>query len=165
LDQGLLWECNLPLLDLVLTFRLFLPGVAVVSTWFKRRRAAALGIVASGSSVGAVIYPITLEKLIPQIGFGWSVRVIALIMIVTLAVSNFTLKSRLPPRKAGPLVEPKAFLQPSYSWFTVGAFLAFWGLYTPFFYSTSYTQRIGAPENVSLYVLSMMNVFSQGDGG
>jgi hypothetical protein len=82
-------------------------------------------------------------------------------MIVTLAISIVTLKSRLPPRKAGPLVEPKAFLQPAYSLFTVGAFLAFWGLYTPFFYATSYTQKIGAPEIVSLYVLAMMNVFSK----
>ena len=110
--------------------------------------------------MGAVIYPIALEKLIPQIGFAWSVRAVALIMAATLAISNATLKSRLPPRKVGPLVEPKAFLQASYSLYTVGAFLAFWGLYTPFFYATSYTQKIGAPENVSLYVLSMMNVLS-----
>jgi predicted MFS family arabinose efflux permease len=160
------WECTFPPTTVKANLpSLFIPGVAVVSTWFKRRRAFALGIVASGSSVGAVIYPITLEKLIPQIGFAWSVRTIALIMIATLAISNLTLRSRLPPRKAGPLIEPKAFLQPSYSLYTVGAFLAFWGLYTPFFYSTSYMQKIGAPENVSLYVLSLMNVPSSDSGG
>src|SRR5271170_7333002 len=63
---------------------LFLPAATVVATWFTRRRAAAMGIVASGSSIGAVILPIALEKLIPLIGFGWSVRVIALIQLTTL---------------------------------------------------------------------------------
>lgn len=132
--------------------------MACVSTWFKRRRAAALGLVASGSSVGAVIYPIAVEKLIPQIGFEWAVRVVALIQIFTLAIANIVMKSRLPPRKAGPLVEPKAFLQPSYTLYTIGAFLAFWGLYTPFFYATSYAAKVNAPANVAPYVLSMMNV-------
>jgi predicted MFS family arabinose efflux permease len=143
--------------------RLFIPGVACISTWFKRRRAAALGIVASGSSVGAVIYPIAVEKLIPQIGFGWAVRTVALIQVVTLAISNIIMKSRLPPRKAGPLIEPKAFLQPSYTLYTIGAFLAFWGLYTPFFYSTSYAEKVKAPANITPYVLSMMNVHPPDD--
>lgn len=145
--------------------RLFTPSVAVISTWFTRRRAAAMGIVASGSSVGAVVYPIVLQKLIPQIGFGWSVRIVALIQIVTLAISNLVMKSRLPPRKAGPLVEPKAFLQPSYTLYTIGAFLAFWGLYTPLFYSTSYAVKVNAPSNVEPYILPMMNVPPFWDSG
>jgi MFS family permease len=86
--------------------------------------------------------------------------VIALIQGITLLVANFIMKSRLPPRKAGPLIEPSAFLQPSYSLYTTGAFLAFWGIYTPFFYSTSFTQKLGAPENITQYVLSMMNAAS-----
>jgi len=138
---------------------LFIPGVACVSTWFRRKRAAALGIVASGSSVGAVILPVTAERLIPKIGFGWAVRVIALIQLVTLAVSVIVMRSRLPPRKAGPLVDPMAFKQKSYTLYTLGAYLAFWGLYTPFFYSQSYAEKVNAPSNVAPFVLSMMNVF------
>jgi MFS family permease len=138
--------------------RFFIPAVACVSTWFKQRRAFAIGIVASGSSVGGVIYPIVIGRLIPQIGFGWTVRVVALLQLVTLIIAVIVMKSRLPPRKAGPLVEPKTFLQPSYTLYTIGAFLAFWGLYTPFFYSPLYAEKIHAPTNVSVYLLSMMNV-------
>ena len=135
-----------------------MPAVACVATWYKRNRSAAIGIVASGSSVGAVIYPIVLEKLIPQIGFGWAVRAVALIQLSTLAISNVLMKSRLPPRKAGPLVEPKAFKQVSYTLYVVGAFLVFWGVYTPFFYATSYAEKVNAPENLTPYILAMMNV-------
>jgi MFS family permease len=134
--------------------------VAVVSTWFTRRRAGAIGIVASGSSIGAVILPIVLAQLIPRIGFGWAVRVVALIQGCTLLVAILTLQSRLPPRKSGPWVEPKAFLQKSYTLFIVGSFLAFWGIYTPFFYATAYLESVGAPKNVTDYILAIMNVSS-----
>ena len=137
---------------------IFIPGVACVSTWFKQWRAAALGIVASGSSVGAVILPIAAEKLIPKIGFPWALRVIALIQLVTISISIIVMRSRLPPRKAGPWVDPIAFKQISYSTFTIGTYLAFWGLYTPFFYAQSYAEKVNAPSNISPYVLSMMNV-------
>jgi MFS family permease len=136
----------------------FIPSVACVSTWFKRWRAAALGIVASGSSVGAVILPITAEQLIPKIGFGWALRVIALIQLATMAISVIVMKSRLPPRKAGPFIDVTAFKQVSYTTFAIGAYLAFWGLYTPFFYAQSYADKVNAPPNVAPYVLSMMNV-------
>jgi MFS family permease len=138
-------------------------AVACVSTWFRRYRAAALGIVSSGSSIGAMIYPILIEQLIPQIGFGWTVRIIALIQLATLVIPNVVMKSRLPPRKAGPLVEPQAFLQPSYTLYTIGAFLTFWVIYTPFVYSMLYAEKINAPANVSPYVLSIMNVLIPAD--
>jgi hypothetical protein len=117
-----------------------------------------MGLVATGSSIGAVIFPIVLERLIPQVGFGWAVRALALIQLVTCGIACAVMKSRLPPRKAGPLVEPRAFLQTSYTLFAVGGFLAFWGLYTPFFYSTSFLQTVDGPANLTPYVLSMMNV-------
>jgi hypothetical protein len=110
--------------------------------------------------VGAVIYPIALEKLIPQIGFGWSVRVVALIQLVTLAIPVVVMKSHLPPRKVGALVDFGAFLQPSYTLYTVGTFLAFWGLYTPFFYAPAYAATVNIPSNLAPYILSMMNVRS-----
>jgi hypothetical protein len=109
--------------------------------------------------MGAVILPITTEKLIPRIGFAWSVRCIALIQFFTLAISVTVMKSRLQPRKAGPLVDPSAFKQVSYTAFTLGLAFAFWGLFIPFFYSTAYVTEVGAPEHLVRYVLAMMNVY------
>jgi len=99
--------------------------------------------------------------LIPRIGFAWAVRAVALIQLITLAIAIITLRSRLPPRKSGPLVEPTAFKQKSYTLFIAGSFLAFWGIYTPFFYATSFVSGVGAPENVTTYILAIMNVISR----
>ncbi|KAJ7128299.1 hypothetical protein C8R46DRAFT_1237068 [Mycena filopes] len=42
---------------------LFYPSMSSVSTYFSKYRATALGIVASGSSFGGVVYPIMLQRL------------------------------------------------------------------------------------------------------
>jgi len=49
---------------------LFFATVTSSMTWFFKWRALAFGIVAAGSSLGGVILPIMVAKLIPQIGFG-----------------------------------------------------------------------------------------------
>lgn len=37
---------------------LFIPGVAILPTYFRKRLGLAVGLAASGSSLGGVIYPI-----------------------------------------------------------------------------------------------------------
>jgi MFS family permease len=73
---------------------IFFVATASVSTWFKERRAFALGIVFSGSSLGGVIFPIMVNKLIPEVGFGWTMRICAFILFLVV-IANLTLKSRL----------------------------------------------------------------------
>lgn len=45
------------------------PALTVMGQYFKRWRALAMGIVASGSSVGGVCLPIMFSRLIPRSGF------------------------------------------------------------------------------------------------
>lgn len=44
--------------------------VPVISHWFKRKRALALGIVGVGSSTGGTIIPIIFRKLVPRVGYA-----------------------------------------------------------------------------------------------
>jgi MFS family permease len=54
---------------------LFLPGVSIVSQYFRARRSLAMGCVVAGASVGGVIWPITLNHLFnDSAGFAWGVR-------------------------------------------------------------------------------------------
>lgn len=55
------------------------PALAVVGQYFHKRRALAMGVVAGGSSLGGVCFPLMFSGLIPRIGFSWSIRVAALI--------------------------------------------------------------------------------------
>ncbi|KAF4123004.1 putative arabinose efflux permease, MFS family [Geosmithia morbida] len=64
------------------------PAVASVSRRTPKRRGLALGIVIAGSSVGGVIWPVALQKLlfVHRIGFPWTMRTVGFIMMAILIV-------------------------------------------------------------------------------
>ena len=96
--------------------------MAVVSTYFDRRRAIALGVVACGSATGGLVFPTIVRQLLPQIGFPWTIRVIGFIQVSTMLVVNLLARPRVKPRKAGPIVDWDAFKDPAYTLFAAGAF-------------------------------------------
>lgn len=104
----------------------FTPALAVVGHWFQRRRAYAIGIVASGSALGGVIYPIMLQRLIPRIGFAWAVRVAGFLTLACLCVSCLTMRTRLPLSKRVTFrdaVDFTGFKDWRYAFAAVGAFM------------------------------------------
>ena len=98
----------------------FCPALAVLSTYFTKKRSVAIAIAASGSSTGGLIYPVIVQQLLPKIGFPWTVRILGFIMLGFQATYLTFMKTRIPPRKSGPLVEWTAFKEPSYTLFSVG---------------------------------------------
>ena len=108
-------------------------------------------------SIGGVIYPIIIRKMFQSIGFGWAVRTMAFIMLVTIGIAISILRPRLPPRKSGPLIIWPALREPAYLLFILGLMLAFMAFFVPFFYAQTYALSIGTNENLAFYVLSIMN--------
>ena len=64
-----------------------------------QKRGAAIGFVVMGSSIGGVILPIMLIRLIPDIGFGWAIRTCAFLIFALLIWANLAVRSRIPPTK------------------------------------------------------------------
>ncbi|RSM18112.1 hypothetical protein CDV31_003034 [Fusarium ambrosium] len=117
---------------------LFTPALAVVSTYFKRRRALAFGITATGSASGGLIFPSMARQLLSRIGFGWTARAMGLVQLVTLCLANFLLRPKVPPKRSGSVVDLAAFREKPYACFAVGVFLTFWGLYFAYYYLASF---------------------------
>ncbi|KAK6069026.1 monocarboxylate permease-like protein [Seiridium cupressi] len=115
---------------------IFYPAFSCVSTWFLKKRGAAMGLVAIGSSIGGVIFPFILIKGIPTMGFPWAVRTCAFLILVLLVFACCTLRSRNPPRKrpfdlkalAKPLTEPSFVL------LAAAVFFFYWGMFIPITY-------------------------------
>lgn len=121
---------------------IFCPALSLLSTYFTTKRSLAIGIAASGSATGGVVFPVIVQQLLPKIGFAWTVRVVGFVMLaVQITTLTFT-KPRLPPRKTGPMVEWGAFKEPSYALFATAMFLNFWGLYFAFYYIGSFGRDI-----------------------
>ncbi|KAI0389301.1 MFS general substrate transporter [Xylariaceae sp. FL0594] len=128
-------------------------------TWFFRRRAAALGIVVAGSAVGGVVLPIFMAKLIPRIGFPWTIRSLGFIVLVFCGAACSTVKSRLPPRKKPIVVAAlvKPFRDIRYSLVVAASFFVFWGLYLPFNFINLQAQQQGVSPDLVPYILPILN--------
>ncbi|KAI9700969.1 MAG: hypothetical protein M1820_006614 [Bogoriella megaspora] len=140
---------------------LFVPSVAIISQYFTTKIATAMGLAATGSSLGGVIYPIVLYRLIPRIGFGWATRVLGFMMLGTLIIPNLVMKVRVLPAQRRKIVDWSALAEPAYLLFVVGSFLGFMGLYAPFFYIESYSINTGIMDpNLGFYLISILNAAS-----
>lgn len=137
---------------------MFCPTLALISTYFVKRRGIAIGLVASGSATGGLVFPAVIMRLLPRVGYGWTMRTLGFITLVTLIPCLIFFKQRLPPHRSGPLVEWAAFKEIPYLLFAVGMFLNFWGLYVAFFYVGSFSRNIiGVSEATSIDLLMVMN--------
>jgi MFS family permease len=64
-------------------------------TFFRAKRAIAGGLTSAGSSLGGVILPLMVQHLIPQIGFGWTMRTCAFLILAFLTFALLTVRSNL----------------------------------------------------------------------
>ncbi|KAJ5610832.1 MFS general substrate transporter [Penicillium lagena] len=158
---------------------IFIPGVAVLSTYFDTRLALANGIAATGGGLGmwipmfkvsfitldlclgGVLYPIIFHRLIDRIGFGWTVRAISLIIFITLLIPLLVFRIRVQPSSKRKMLDLSAFKEPAYTFFVLGGMLTFISLNIPFFYIQYFavTKKIAADE-VGFYLLSIITAGS-----
>ncbi len=101
---------------------LFCPSLSILSTYFSTNRSLAIGIAAAGSATGGMIFPAMVQQLLPRVGFPWTMRALGFIQLGCLAICNIGIRPRVPPRKAGALVDWKSFKETSYVLFAVGMF-------------------------------------------
>ncbi|KAF2499499.1 MFS general substrate transporter [Lophium mytilinum] len=137
---------------------LYIPSLALVGIWFEKRRALALGVVMSGTAVGGVCYIIAFNKLVPNIGFPWTMRVLGFIalalaiMAIPCLLSGSAMLAR--PRKARSLFDKSAFSDPLFILFTCSTFTTFLGYIVPYFYIAAYAQdKLQTSESTALYIL------------
>lgn len=137
---------------------MFCPVLSLLPTYFSKHRCLAVGLAATGSATGGLMFPAVVGHLLPKIGFPWTMRVLGLLTLVMLLPSWLLLRSRVPPRKTGPLVEWAAFKEPSYTLFAIGMFLNFWGIYVAFFYTNTFgMQIVGLSREQATNLLMVLN--------
>ena len=101
---------------------LFVPSIAIISTYFSTKLSTAIGLAASGSSLGGIIYPIILHKLIPRVGFPWTVRIIGFIALGLLCIPCAILQMRTIPPTKRKLIDFSTFTELPLVLFIIGGF-------------------------------------------
>ncbi|KAG7444069.1 MFS general substrate transporter [Guyanagaster necrorhizus] len=152
LAQGILFGLGVGLL--------FYPSLASVSTYFCKYRASALGIAAAGSSLGGVMYPIMLQHLFEHVGFGWGVRVSALVSGVGCGIALVTVTALTPGQKRGRCSFRlcSTFKDGRFDFLMVGSSLVALGLFIPLFYIVDFAHDLSISRDTSYLVLALMNL-------
>ncbi|KAJ5489862.1 Major facilitator superfamily domain general substrate transporter [Penicillium expansum] len=141
---------------------IFQPATSVIPGWFDKRRGTVYGLMSTGSSIGGVIFPIMIQRLIPEVGFAWAMRAGAFVILFLLTIANLTIRSRIPPSPRPvsraaliqPLKEPKMLLV------IAGFTLLTFGVYIPIDYLVVEGLSSGIKTNLSQYLLAILNAGS-----
>jgi MFS family permease len=137
------------------------PAFAVVAQYFDKRRAAALGIMVSGSSIGGVVFPIVLSKLLndSDIGFGWSMRIVGFMVLPFMLLACFIIRPRVPPRKTTMFIGA-AWKDKKYVMLVIALFFMMMGMWLPVFFIPTYAVSRGMSATLAAYLLAIINASS-----
>ncbi|KAI0864804.1 major facilitator superfamily domain-containing protein [Xylaria cubensis] len=163
----------------------YIPAISIVSLQFPARQALALGIAATGSAIGGIIWPIVFQRLLPAIGFAWTNRVFALMVLILAIASYFTLTVSHPLdlkllfRRAKdendygsesdtpvPVNGRRAIILASlkgraYQFLCVGVFFTLLGYWVPLFYLVPFASRsLNTSSSRASDLLSILNAAS-----
>lgn len=143
---------------------LFITSIAIIPAYFSTKRSFALGLAASGSSLGGVIYTIVFHRLVDahRLSFGWATRILGFMALATLIVPCIFLRPRKttgsPRRK---IIDFDGFKELPFSLFNLASFIGFIGLYIPFFYiSTFASSKAGLNDTIAFYMLPILSAGS-----
>ncbi|KAI1423220.1 MFS general substrate transporter [Xylaria sp. FL1777] len=121
---------------------MFMPPLQVLSSYFVRKRTLVMTLATTGTSIGGLFLPAIVQYSIPQVGFGWAVRIYGFVALFCTVTSFICIKPRLRPRRSGPLVEWGAFKEPPYLLYSIGVFLLYLGLFFGSFYINTFARNI-----------------------
>ncbi|OZJ03099.1 hypothetical protein BZG36_03361 [Bifiguratus adelaidae] len=141
---------------------LFGTGMVATNHWFREKRGIATGIVAAGSSLGGVVWPIALNAMLngSTFGFGWTVRIVGFIDLGLLIVCCILVKGRLPRRDKIYFYDRDLFRNRVFLTYIAALFLCFLGLYIPFFFITVDAINKGISVSYAFYLITIINASS-----
>ncbi|KAI0309091.1 MFS general substrate transporter [Amylostereum chailletii] len=141
---------------------LYVPSIAIVSHYFQRRRALAMGIASSGSSLGALLHPIMLNNLFHgSVGFANGIRASAGLITATLVLPLLAMRTRLPPRPKAQIslsaAANKFIRDDVYVIAVIATFMVVQGVFFPLFYLQLYCDQHGIDRTFGFYSLTILS--------
>lgn len=120
----------------------YLPSISIISQYFSKRRALAIGIALTGSSGGGIVFPIMLNNLIISHGFKKAVQYQGYLVLGFLILSNLLMRPRPVPKErqtttavAIPTSSVKKIItEKPYALLVMSICLITWGFFFPPFF-------------------------------
>lgn len=138
------------------------PALNTIIGWFDVKRGAAFGLLSTGSSIGGIVFPIMVTRLIREVGYAWAMRACAFMILGLLVITNLTVRAYHPPRPQkftrDMLLRP--FKEVEFVLVATGFFLFTYGIYIPINYIQVQALEVGMSPDLAQYLVAMLNAGS-----
>jgi MFS transporter, MCT family, aspergillic acid transporter len=138
------------------------PALTCIVGWFDKKRGIAFGILATGSSLGGVVFPIMLNRIFATLGYGWALRISAFLILFLLVIANLTVRTRHPPRPSqlskDQLLRP--FQERGSVLLLAGLFLLTFGIFAPITFLPVRALAAGFDTDLAQYLVAILNAAS-----
>jgi MFS family permease len=140
---------------------LFTPCASILPSYFRSKLGLASGLASAGSSIGGVVYPIMLSRLLQSLGFQWAVRIIGFTALGSLMFPIAVMKMRFKAPKARALLDLSAVTDIPYVAFVFATMISFTGLSVAVFYVSFFPLNLGLTDaTISFYMVAIFNAAS-----
>ncbi|KJZ78757.1 hypothetical protein HIM_02148 [Hirsutella minnesotensis 3608] len=143
---------------------LFYPATSAITEWFSTKRGLALGIAVSGSSIGGIIWPFVIVKLLDEVSEEMAFRIMAGASAPLLLLSCVLVRERKDPHDARPMKTGtgpgrglfRAILDVRFLALCICLTVLYSGLLIPFYYIPSYPSEAGVHSSLADKLLPLV---------
>lgn len=119
-----------------------------------------MGIMVTGSSVGGVIFPIMINRLIKSTGYPWAIRSAGFLILGLQVIAILTVRARTKPvpkkMPVGRLAAP--FKEFPFAMLLLGIFVLTYGIFIPIVYlAVQGYQEAHTSEEMAQYLVAIFN--------
>lgn len=152
ITQGVLYGCGFLLL--------YFPFLCMLNEWFVQRRGLAYGVVFAGGGFSGLCLPFLFEWLLSRYGYHTTLRVVAILQLVTIGPVLFLLKRRLPSsqRTAIRAADLTFLRQPLFWILMLSNVCQSFAYYVPSLYLPTYASALGLSGTLGALVLAVNNL-------
>jgi MFS family permease len=116
-------------------------------------------VLYTGSSIGGVIFPIMVTRLIASLGFPWAMRCCAFLILLLLIIANLTVRPFYKPARHA--IRLAQFIQPykelDFVLIVIGFLFYTFGYFIPFNYLTVNALEAGVEPYLVQYLIPILN--------
>lgn len=138
---------------------IYIPATAIVPQWFERRRSLANGICAAGSGIGGLIVCFATQAMLDRVGYRWSLRITAAIVLVVNLAATLVVRSRDREVRPDRRIFHFGLLRSHEPKLLVGwSFVLMFGYITLMFSLSDYAKAIGRSDQDAATVPALLNL-------
>ena len=139
----------------------YAPCLLLMESWFDKRKGLAYGVMWAGSGVSGVLFPIVLERLLDQLGFRVTLRILAIAIFILTAPLVYFVRPRVPVTSNSenkPYISLRFLLTPTFGLFELCNIIEGFGFFLPSTYLPSHARSIGASSEIGALTVTFFNL-------